>query len=160
SLIGTGGDDVLIGYATDDEIIGNAGNDTLHGNGGADTLTGGEDNDAIYSGTVSEVDNESDTIVYAVGDGDDIIYTYASSLATADVIQLGAGITAANLSASQDGLDLVLDIGGTGTLTIDGFFEQKQVGAYTVGSIELDDGTTLAVADILALIGDTAVPIV
>ena len=160
TLIGTGGDDVLTGYATDDEIVGNAGNDTLHGNAGSDTLTGGEDDDAIYSGTVSEVDNESDTIVYELGDGDDVIYTYASTLATSDVIQLGAGIAEENLSASQDGLDLVLDIGGTGTLTIDGFFEQNQAGAYTVGSIELDDGTILAVADILALIGVTADPIV
>ena len=65
-----------------------------------------------------------------------------------------------NLSASQDGLDLVLNIGGTGTLTIDGFFEQNQTGAYTVGSIVLDDDTTLDVADILALIGVTADPIV
>src|SRR5262245_15514578 len=86
SIIGSAGDDTLNGTAYNDTLQGGAGNDTLNGGGGND----------IY--------------VFNQGDGSDVINEAGGS----DTLQLGPGLTAANVTFYISGNDLLIRDGIAG----------------------------------------------
>jgi Ca2+-binding RTX toxin-like protein len=72
TLLGGAGNDYLDGEADNDLLDGGIGNDTLLGGQGQDTMSGGAGNDTYY------VDNTSDRVTEALGDGVDTIYSSIS----------------------------------------------------------------------------------
>ncbi|MDT8760529.1 hypothetical protein MZO42_17650 [Sphingomonas psychrotolerans] len=133
----TPGNDTIEGFAGDDFMQGGAGNDTLHGAEGNDTLSGGAGDDVLYGF------DGNDTYRLELGGGhdtaDDNRPGYGSGF---DTIEVAAGITPADLTASRVGTDLVLTINGTGdSITIRG--GALEVGAVSreIEQIRFADGT-------------------
>lgn len=91
SLLGEAGNDELRGFNERDDLIeGGAGNDKLIGLSGNDILIGGAGDDVLEGGS------GSDTYHFGLGDGQDVInegYTEGE-----DVVELGAGVTPADVS--------------------------------------------------------------
>jgi Ca2+-binding RTX toxin-like protein len=109
TLNGDAGDDILEGGEGNDTLNGNAGvdtlnggigNDTLNGDGGDDVLTGGTGNDAINGGA------GSDTIIWAAGDGRDIVNGGANG-ALGDTFQIDGDASTENfiIYSRQDAID-------------------------------------------------------
>ncbi len=94
-LEGGAGNDSLAGTVADDRISGFAGDDTLQGGLGADTMLGGAGNDTY------EVDNASDVVTEASGEGTDSIV---------------AGVTLSSLAPNVENLSLA----GSGDLDANG----------------------------------------
>jgi Ca2+-binding RTX toxin-like protein len=88
-----GGDDVVFGFSGDDELIGGAGDDTLDGGAGDDVLIGGADDDTYYYRA-----NSGQDVIDNSGGGTDAIFFI--------------GITDTQVSATQDGNDLILQVDG------------------------------------------------
>ncbi|MDX2154988.1 MAG: calcium-binding protein [Hyphomicrobiaceae bacterium] len=102
----------VIGSIHSDALAGTAAANTLDGGGGADTMTGGDGNDTYY------VDNESDSVVEAVGEGLDLVYSTISKTLfanTDNLILLGS----ANINGAGNALDNSL-IGNSGANVLDG----------------------------------------
>lgn len=81
SVLGTAYNDVLTGNAQGNLLVGGAGNDTLSGGAGSDDLQGGVGSDRLIGGTGSDtidvgVDTDIDTVVFASGDGLDIVANF------------------------------------------------------------------------------------
>ncbi len=111
TLYGNVGNDVLYGGLGDDQLYGNQNADRLDGGDGNDILGGGWGNDTLTGGA------GKDTFVVNKGDAYDVI-TDATS---ADVLKLGVGITAANLTATLNGSDFVLSIASNQSVTLRGW---------------------------------------
>ena len=131
-LFGRNGADTVDGGAGDDVLFGEAGNDRLIGGAGVDLLNGGEGNDTFESGqgndTLTDASVTSgDTYVYNLGDGSDRV----GDAGGADVVRLGAGITAA---ATQ------VRVGAAGHLTL--LFSDG--GSLRLNSQYSDTGAALA----------------
>lgn len=94
------GDDTLFGDLGDDTLLGGTGNDFLHGGNGNDTLNGGAGNDELHGG------QGEDTYVFAAGSGFDTI----TDTGGIDTLKLEGGLTPENLTFTQVGNDLVIDI--------------------------------------------------
>jgi Ca2+-binding RTX toxin-like protein len=128
---GTNEADSLLGTdraAGPDKLYGYGGDDTIHAMAGDDFLIGGTGDDRLYGGY-----------------GDDR-YVYESGVDTVmddggnDRIDLGAGITAANLSwarAGDRGLNLLID--GTLAVRMDGQFWHSESG---IERVRFADGTS------------------
>jgi Ca2+-binding RTX toxin-like protein len=154
AVTGTAGADVLDGFDTlDDLISGGAGNDTLLGNGGNDTLDGGAGYDVLKGGA------GNDTYLFGPGADSDRVSDVDGS--NANVIQVGVGFSAADITLVRTGQDgggtfsandsLVLLHGPSGArLWVDQFF---QPGGQGVASIRFSDGSSWAYADIAARAG-------
>jgi len=71
-LNGTAGIDLIKGFGGNDTITTFGGNDYIDGGTGADVMRGGQGNDVYV------VDNSGDHALEAVGEGNDIVYTYIS----------------------------------------------------------------------------------
>ncbi len=111
-LNGGSGDDVLFGGPGDDNLNGSLGNDTLNGGLGRDRMIGGPGND-IYI-----VDNPSDLVIEAAGQGIDTIRTSVAHVLPATVenmVLLGS----ANLNATGGVLPNTLS-GNAGKNTLSG----------------------------------------
>ncbi|MEK7760793.1 MAG: calcium-binding protein, partial [Nitrospirota bacterium] len=136
---GTSGDDILNGGAENDEIrgfegqdslFGGAGNDYLDGGTGADTMAGGIGNDDYV------VDNVLDSVVEAVGEGSDRVFSSVDYTLTGDVEDLtllagSAAVTGTgnalgnfivgnqnnNILSGGDGFDFLDGGAGTDTMT-------------------------------------------
>lgn len=109
-LPGTPQDDALDGGAGDDQIMGMEGRDTLYGDTGRDLLDGGLG---------------ADTYLFARGDGQDTIVAApgGGDIGQSDVLQLGQGITMADVELVPLGSDLRLSIRGThDSVLIVGYF--------------------------------------
>lgn len=140
---GNGGQDYLVGNDGNDLIEGGAGSDNLSGGQGNDTLNGGSGNDYIYDG------DGLDTFVFERGSGSDSVVNYNANRQTtangqSDIIQLGAGISASDISLKRQGYDLVLSINGTNdSLRIQYHFYTDYYGqsAYQIGQIKFADNT-------------------
>jgi len=104
-VVGTTADDLLAGLGGDDELFGQAGDDTLVGGRGNDALDGGEGND---------------TYIYAPGDGADRIIDTAGG--DSDVLEIGAGIAAADLRVTRNAGDLLLVTPDGATLSVADWF--------------------------------------
>ncbi|WP_405125149.1 beta strand repeat-containing protein [Ralstonia pseudosolanacearum] len=142
---GNGDDIVQIGaWSFRSTIDGGAGNDiikidTYGASQGAD-ITGGTGDDQISLGYYGA------TLRFNRGDGHDTV----SSAANADnkTIVFGSGITAANLSATRVGDDMVLNIGANGdAITITNWF---QSGQYRLRNLMFADGTTIDATGLVA----------
>ncbi|MCF1442997.1 beta strand repeat-containing protein [Ralstonia nicotianae] len=142
---GNGDDIVQIGaWSFRSTIDGGAGNDiikidTYGASQGAD-IAGGTGDDQISLGYYGA------TLRFNRGDGHDAV----SSAANADnkTIVFGSGITAANLSATRVGDDMVLNIGANGdAITITNWF---QSGQYRLRNLMFADGTTIDATGLVA----------
>ncbi|WP_231688395.1 beta strand repeat-containing protein [Ralstonia pseudosolanacearum] len=103
-------------------------------------ITGGTGDDQIRLGYYGA------TLHFNRGDGHDTV----SSAANADnkTIVFGSGITAANLSATRVGDDMVLNIGANGdAITITNWF---QSGQYRLRNLMFADGTTIDATGLVA----------
>jgi len=141
TLFGKEGDDILAGVDGNDSLSGGAGNDTLNGGGsgfkddtifitadtsGIDTLTGGAGEDLFILGgkSASELENNSDSIVYYDEAGDDDLAIITDFNPTEDVIMLGASAndySLVNLPASSElyfGNELVATLEGNTGLSL------------------------------------------
>ncbi len=128
-LLGTDNSDTIIGTNVDDRITGGAGNDIMYGGMG------------------------NDTYIYNLGDGaDQIVDSGQQYSATGSVInetntlRLGAGITAAMIQSSRNNAT------GQITLSFGNGTDSVVIGTdsdLAVQAIQLDDGSQIAVADIL-----------
>jgi len=93
---GSSANDFLEGGAGRDTIFGSDGDDTLYGDGGSDILVGGLG---------------SDTYLFGRGDGQDLVaLDFGASGASPDILQLGAGITMADVVFGLSGSDLLLNL--------------------------------------------------
>jgi Ca2+-binding RTX toxin-like protein len=153
TISGGGGDDLLEGGDGDDTLLGGNGVDTLKGGSGndilaaydtnwpnthydfsANTLEGGTGADTLYGST------GADTYIFNIGDGADTIYENDGySNGSTDVIQLGTGITVANVMATNSGTDLILKIGTNGDqITIKNWYQDNR---YRVEELRFADGS-------------------
>ncbi len=122
---GTTGDDILNGGLGDDILNGGEGNDTLNGGAGNDILNGGAGDD---------------TYIFAAGGGFDTIIDTEG----ANILQLDGGLTFADLTMTQVGNDLVIDIASG--VTIRNFYLD---GANTIEAITFDNGMSFDLATLL-----------
>ena len=135
-LRGLGGNDTLAGAGGDDWLEGGLGNDTLYGGDGNDTLLGGPGDDTLDGGL------DSDTYLFAPGFGRDTIYDNDWWRPSTDRIAFAAGVRPRDVTATRDGLDLVLHLaGGTDEVRLHGWFGSGVDYAYQVGEVRFADGT-------------------
>ncbi|MES2205501.1 MAG: calcium-binding protein, partial [Pseudomonadota bacterium] len=137
-LNGGTGNDILYGDNGSDKLLGNEGNDQLDGGNGNDTLDGGTGNDGLVGG------DGADIYLFGRGSGADSIYNYDYDAVNinADTIQLGAGITAADITLIQTGDTLNINVNNsTDTLEIVNYFSQDGSSAYVVEKLKFADGT-------------------
>lgn len=125
---GLGGNDLLFGRDGDDVLEGGEGDDVLDGGAGADILDGGDGNDLF----VMNLGSGHDRVISQDPDG---IYW--------DVVQFGDGISADQISVTQDGRDVVLSITGTeDSLTLVDFLPEDAGGWPTaIDEVWFADGT-------------------
>ena len=90
--------------------------DRINGFDGNDTLDAGQGNDIVNGGL------GSDTYVYSIGDGIDIIIEEGGL----DTLQIKGTILQSNITATQNGLDLVLELPGTDQITVQNWFDSSQ----------------------------------
>ena len=191
-LDGTTGNDVITGLAGDDELSddlgkdkldGGAGNDLLEGGADNDTLLGGDHDDSMFGGTginvlsggkgndVYYVENATDKLTEAAGQGHDTVVTNAATFALAanleDLVFVaggdnGTGNTLNNVITGTDAGNNKLDggagndslfgydgndtlIGGAGHDTLDGgWLRDTMTGGAGNDIYFVDDGFDLA----------------
>ncbi len=121
-LPGDASDQYLYGTALNDLIQGLDGNDQLYGNAGADTLEGGAGDDVLDGGTGDDIldgGEGNDIFVFTRGSGHDRIISQDPDGAFWDVLQMGTGIAASDVTLSRSGRDLVLTLdGGNDSVTL------------------------------------------
>ena len=128
TLNGTGGDDIIYGLDGVDVITGGEGDDILSGH----LITINDD------GSVSRVlsyDNDQDTFVFNLGDDNDTIYERETTLNYRALLQFGAGIDPLNITATQNGDDLVLTVSASDSVTVKDWFSSVN---YRIGQIQFD----------------------
>jgi Ca2+-binding RTX toxin-like protein len=125
SIDGGDGNDFLSGEAGNDTLSGGVGAEALFGGAGDDTLAGGADNDRLYGGTGNDVleggagndqmtgEAGNDTYRFGLGSGQDSVSEYNQGGTALNVIELGEGITAADVHVSRDQYNLYLNVKGT-----------------------------------------------
>ena len=116
-LQGMGGNDSLADYLGNNLSTGGAGNDGLGGSSGAEFLVGGIGNDTIGTGTGADV------ISFNRGDGQDLIFSSAND-ARDNTISIGGGIRFSDMSFTWTRDDLVLNLGGSDSMTFYGWKSQ------------------------------------
>lgn len=95
TMHGGDGNDSLVGGGFGDTLYGEAGNDMLLGGAGTDTLDGGAGTDMLVGGTGDDlyVIDANDTIVEAVGGGDDTVHASNDYVMHANVENVVANST-------------------------------------------------------------------
>jgi Ca2+-binding RTX toxin-like protein len=154
-LSGDAGDDTLLGGAGNDRLIGGAGDDVLRGGEGADQLFGGDGADVLDGGPGSDSmqgNRGGDIYLFGRGSGQDSIQDMGDTSGAPDVIRLGPGIVARDISIRRSGDHLALAITGTvDQLTVYYAFGQFSAG-NEIQAIELADGTVWDLARIKAML--------
>jgi len=168
-LDGTTGNDIILGLAGDDELSddagkdkldGGAGNDILEGGADNDTLLGGDHDDSMFGGTginvlnggksndVYYVENATDKLTEAAGQGHDTVVTNVATFALAanleDLIFVGGGDsgkgnTLNNVITGTDAGNNKLD-GGAGNDSLVGY-DGNDTLIGGAGNDTLDGGT-------------------
>ena len=123
-LLGAEGDDSIDGGAGDDWLLGGEGADTLDGGEGNDTLVGGEGADTLAGGAGNDIltgGAGADTFVYAPDYATDSVTDFANGEDLIDLTRFTGITTFTDLTLSQDGNDVVIDLNGSGagTLTLE-----------------------------------------
>ncbi len=148
-VAGGSGDDTLkalAGYAN--RMLGDAGNDSLTGDSGQDTLNGGLGNDLLTGGA------GADTYVFDRGYGSDRIVENDATAGVKDVVQLGAGLSAADLTFSRSGNHLVASVNGTtDSLTLQDWYLNA---ANQVEELRFANGDVLTNTQVQALVSAMA----
>ena len=94
-IVGGAGADTLNGGVGNDTLQGGIGNDTLNGGAGNDTLDGGVGADTMAGGTGNDiyfVENASDIVTEAVGEGTDLIWASVNyTLAAGSEVEIPEG---------------------------------------------------------------------
>ncbi|MBV1889115.1 MAG: type I secretion C-terminal target domain-containing protein, partial [Proteobacteria bacterium] len=137
ALYGGNGNDDLTAHINGGKLYGGAGIDTLTGVSGNDTLTGGVGDDFLNGGA------GNDTYVFNLGDGNNTI-TDTSGF---DVLKLGAGIALGDITFTQVGNDLDVQIAS-------GFLIKNFYAGNSVEEIRFNDGS---IFNMLSLLGTTPV---
>jgi Ca2+-binding RTX toxin-like protein len=165
NLYGGDGNDIVTGGTDNDSLSGEGGNDQLWGGAHNDTLYGGAGNDLLDGGTGDDSlsGNEgSDTYVFGVGSGRDQINNYSSDAAGAatDLVKLGAGITAADVTLTRSGDTLYVSLNGrSDRLEVYSYFYQSGNSSYGRLGLQFADGTIWNYADVTTrLVTPTTTP--
>ena len=148
------------GNASANVLSGNSGNNTLNGLGGVDTMSGGAGNDTYF------VDNASDVVVEAAGQGTDAVFaSVTETLTDPDVENLfltgaaainGTGNASANLIVGNFAGNVLIGLAGNDTIIAGGGNDTIQggTGADTMhGGVGID---TLRAVDNVAFVDDLA----
>lgn len=120
--------DVIYGRSGADTLSGGRGKDTIFGGTGADQISGGKGADSIKGGQGDDVISTgagADTIIWASGDGDDVVTGFNAGK---DKLQFEDLTVFADLSArstiAEDGL--LIDL-GDGSILLEGISDAGQV---------------------------------
>ncbi|MGY3496334.1 calcium-binding protein [Bradyrhizobium sp. USDA 4502] len=115
AIYGGPGMDFIDGGSGDDYLSGGSGKDYIFGNLGNNTFVGGTGDDVLYATQAGASGN--DTYIYAVGDGNDIIFETSNVNApdTNDVLVL-TDIASSDVELSRSGSDLLVRIKATGDI--------------------------------------------
>ena len=146
-------DDIIISDSPlDEELYGYSGNDTLHGGAGNNKLYGGQGRDTYH---------------FNLGDGQDLIHDiYHLSGNDLGKLKFGAGIVAADLTATRDGLDLLLSHrNGSDSVRFANWYKptnyddsryepSKYDSSYRSIEVEFADGVTWSPDELTALSGE------
>ena len=103
---GQGGNDTLLGGDGADYLDGGTGNDRLEGNAGNDTLIGGKGSDILIGGSGDDyysIDDSSDQVIEAAGEGDDFVRTTVSYTLGANIERM-ASDGSANITLTGNSL--------------------------------------------------------
>ena len=122
TLTGAAGNDILQGMDGNDILTDSGGDGLFDGGIGTDTMTGNANNEMFIGGLGNDTLNTgtgADIIAFNSGAGQDLIN---ASTGADNTVSLGGGIQYANLTFSKSGSDLVLNTGGTDTLTLAGWY--------------------------------------
>ncbi len=113
-LSGGNNNDVLDGGTGDDALSGDQGNDKLNGGAGADTLEGGRGRDQLTGGA------DADTFVFASNGNDDTIMDFEDGLDMIDVSAIGSISGFGDMTITQVGGNVLIDLDGGNDLTLIG----------------------------------------
>ena len=138
---GEGNDTIIAGYGND-ILRGGAGNDTLKAEYGNDTLSGGTGTDRLEGGY------GDDTYLFSRGDGVDTVIDTKGN----DTLQLGVGVTQADLIIKAQGNDLVVALKEDGK-AFDELSDKITLSNWLhlstrVENIVLNDGSSINLVDI------------
>ena len=140
SITAGDGDTLIVGVSGNNTLTGGAGNDTIEGGSGADTIEGGSGTSQIYGGSGTE------TYIFNLGDGSDTIEEHSTGAGN-DILQLGAGISASDLSFSYNSATNTMQIGfgstSESTMTIENF-AATQSGQNQISKLVFADGSSLS----------------
>jgi Ca2+-binding RTX toxin-like protein len=165
TLNGNGGNDLLEGGTGNDSLNGGDGNDTLRGGLGNDTLNGGSGINTLSGGEGNDVlngSNDSDTYLFNLGDGQDVINDSGYVGSNQDTLRFGEDITATDLILSRDNQDMQITIhDNSNQISIKNWFNSDD---YLIERFEFADGTVLNSTQItersaVQVIPDTKVPV-
>lgn len=151
-FIGNASSNTFSGDAGDDEIIGGAGNDVMDGGAGNDIYIDNGSIDRITGYSLGA--SGSDTYVFALGSGQDIIKddaTGTNGITTdIDTIRLSSGLSAGDLLFSRVDNDLVIQIKNTADqITVKGHFEIYNGYQYKrIEQLQFSDGFTIQSSDL------------
>lgn len=140
TLLGGEGDDQLTAFYGSDYLDGGSGNDVLTASGDRATLIGGAGDDTLKGTGVGTV------YWYGQGDGSDIV-DHQGYLDSRDRLVFRVGILPEQVTMArtgEQGADLLLTLGGGGSVLVLGYFEISSPGGYrnrAMESIEFEDGT-------------------
>ncbi|OGI41303.1 MAG: hypothetical protein A2140_02755 [Candidatus Muproteobacteria bacterium RBG_16_62_13] len=110
---GAGGNDVLSDPGGNSALLGGTGNDRITAGAGNDFIAGGKGSDAIVTGAMSNV------VAFNSGDGQD---TIQATPGAENTLSLGGGIGYSDLAFKKSGDDLILNIGKTDSITLQGWY--------------------------------------
>jgi Ca2+-binding RTX toxin-like protein len=139
-LMGEAGDDALQGDEGDDSLIGGEGNDFLIGGAGSDQLDGGVGADTLVGG------DNADVYLLNAGDGRDTIVDFSAG---GNEIRFGTGITKGSVSATRDGIDLLISYGATDSVRI------VRGAEGWIGTYQFADGSSIKHNDVMATAAGT-----
>lgn len=151
---GEAGNDNLNGGNGNDFLFGGDGNDTLQGGNGADMLYGGDGDDILSGGYQDDFmsggagndtlsgSRHNDTYFYT--SGNDI---FSENLGNGiDTVEFDVGIDINDLLFSKNGNDLIINVAGAGTITLD---EHYRGGGYAFEILKFDDNSTIDISTIV-----------
>lgn len=135
--------DSVWGGAGDDQFRGGGGNDVFRGEAGADTLTGGTGRDVLWGGA------GTDMFIFAEGDGLDVIEDFELGIDTIEIdgVLIDPGTLPGNVSAVQDGADVLLAHGGSDTIRL----RDHEIADWDHGNGGTDDPSPIGEAGSLAV---------